>query len=134
MKAGSHEMVPALHSAADASCSSAFGSLRGVIFDSLHSTVPISPRREPRSITTNPPTMPIQLNPAPADDSGDKQSASRSNSSSSDSQQSTQCTASSATGMSEHGTGTEGQLSREEADRLYEERMEEEYAKREGGA
>jgi len=30
--------------------------------------------------------------------------------------------------------GGDGRLSKEEADRLYEERMEDEYAKREGGA
>ncbi|KAJ5595344.1 uncharacterized protein N7459_001552 [Penicillium hispanicum] len=40
----------------------------------------------------------------------------------------------SAVGASQHGTEGDRALSKEEADRLYEERMEEEYAKREGGA
>ncbi|WEW55758.1 hypothetical protein PRK78_001191 [Emydomyces testavorans] len=82
--------------------------------------------------------MPIPLTSpsGPANSSGDKASKSHSDASSScDSQSSaTQSTTSSATSETEHGTGRGEQLSKEEADRLYEERMEEEYAKREGGA
>lgn len=44
----------------------------------------------------------------------------------------TSSAASTATSSSTHAEGME--LAREEADRLYEERMEDEYAKREGGA
>ncbi|KAJ5168314.1 uncharacterized protein N7482_003908 [Penicillium canariense] len=42
--------------------------------------------------------------------------------------------ASSGGASASQNAGSDRQLSKEEADRLYEERMEEEYAKREGGA
>ena len=47
---------------------------------------------------------------------------------------STRGSSSSANRTSLHNTGNDSTLSKDEADRQYEERMEEEYAKREGGA